>query len=390
MKTATHAILAVAALVAASAGGAAEHTGPGRKTMAGRSGEQPRQQPVFVSGTEGYHTFRIPAVLVTPRGTLLAFCEGRKTSAADHGDVDLVSKRSTDGGRTWGPLQLVYEEGDTAKITIGNPCPVVDERTGVVWLAFCRDNRDVLVTHSTDDGVTWAPPTELTRLVKQPDWGWYATGPGIGIQLRTGRYAGRILVPCDHRERVGDAWIMHSHVFFSDDDGATWQLGGSAPQHTDECQVVELADGTLLLNMRNYWGTTGGQPEHGHRRTVCYSHDGGETWDEFSFAATLVEPVCQASLLGTDRGEQRVLLFSNPASRQRVNLTVRLSLDSGRTWPYARVLHPGPSAYSCLAALPDGRFACLYERGLHSPYETITFAVFSWAWLTGSPAPAGP
>ncbi|MFN4260963.1 MAG: exo-alpha-sialidase, partial [Gemmataceae bacterium] len=161
--------------------------------------EEPQQIDVYHSGKEGYHTFRIPALLMTQKGTLLAFCEGRKTSRADHGDIDLVLKRSSDGGQTWTPLQLVYEEGDTAKITIGNPCPVQDRETGVIWLPFTRDNDDVFVTHSRDDGQTWSEPVKITSAVKKSDWSWYATGPGVGIQMRTGPHAGRLIIPCDHR-----------------------------------------------------------------------------------------------------------------------------------------------------------------------------------------------
>ena len=142
-----------------------------------------QQVDVFQGGTEGYHTYRIPAIVLTNKNTLLAFCEGRKTGAGDHGDMDLMLRRSTDGGKTWQPMQLVYEEGGDAKITIGNPCPVVERTTGTIWLPFCRNNDRVFITHSTDDGETWAAPAEITGAVKKPDWGWYATGPGHGIQL---------------------------------------------------------------------------------------------------------------------------------------------------------------------------------------------------------------
>ncbi len=153
------------------------------------------QVDVFTSGTGGYHTYRIPAVVLTGENTLLAFCEGRKTGRGDHGDLDLVLRRSTDGGKTWQPTQLVHEEGRTEKITIGNPCPVVDRTTGTVWLPFCRDNDRVLMTNSTDDGRTWSKPVEITKDVKRPHWGWYATGPGHGIQTADGR----LRLPCRSR-----------------------------------------------------------------------------------------------------------------------------------------------------------------------------------------------
>ena len=179
--------------------------------------DEPLRRDVFVAGTDGYHTFRIPSLLGTPAGTLLAFCEGRKTGRGDHGDLDLVLRRSADGGRTWGPLELVYEEGGDAKITIGNPCPVVDQATGAIWFPFCRDNRDVLVTHSTDDGRTWSKPRDITADVKPKHWGWYATGPGVGIQLQRGPHQGRLVIPCDHREPLEGRQATVSHCFFSDD-----------------------------------------------------------------------------------------------------------------------------------------------------------------------------
>ncbi len=131
---------------------------------------EPIKVAVFISGTDGYHTFRIPSVIATPKGSLLASCEGRKSNRRDHGDLDLVMKRSTDAGKTWGPLEIIYEEGGDTKITIGNPCPVIDESTGRIWMPFCRNNDDVLVTFSNDDGQTWSKPVEITNDVKKPEW----------------------------------------------------------------------------------------------------------------------------------------------------------------------------------------------------------------------------
>src|SRR5262245_16190531 len=124
-------------------------------------------------------------------------------------------------------MRLVYEEGGARAITIGNPCPVVDRETGAVWLTFCRDNDDVLVTSSTDDGRTWAVRRRNTERVKPAGWGWYATGPGVGIQLLRGPHRGRLIIPCDHGETIHGRRVMHSHVIFSDDHGRTWDLGGT-------------------------------------------------------------------------------------------------------------------------------------------------------------------
>ncbi len=339
----------------------------------------PEQVEVFASGKEGYHTYRIPAIVVTNQGTLLAFCEGRKTGRADHGDLDLVLRRSTDGGRTWQAMQLVHEEGGNAKITIGNPCPVVDRSTGTVWLPFCRNNDRVLITHSRDDGKTWADPADITSHVKKPAWGWYATGPGHGIQLTDGR----LLVPCDCRlkETSADrrAWkkIGYSHVFFSDDHGKSWQLGETTSQGMNECEAVELADGSLLLSMRHYRGPK--------QRAFARSNDRGRTWSEPELHPQVHCPTCQASLqrfsLPTENGKDRIL-YSGPGGPGRTHMTVRLTYDEGKSWPVARVIHPGPAAYSDLVVLKDGTIGCLYERGEKHPYEGIVFARFTLGWLT--------
>ncbi|MBI4606777.1 MAG: exo-alpha-sialidase [Planctomycetes bacterium] len=341
-------------------------------------GSELEQADVFVSGRDGYHTFRIPAVLLTPGGTLLAFCEGRKKGTSDTGDIDLVLRRSRDGGKSWGALETVWDDGPN---TIGNPCPLVDASTGTIWLPLTRNlgedseeeilsgtakgSREAWITRSDDDGATWAKPAEITKAVKGPDWTWYATGPGCGIQLRSGR----LLVPCDHA--VARTKMRRSHVIYSDDRGATWRLGGVLGDLTNECQVVERADGSLLLNMRSYHGKS--------RRAVATSRDGGLTWTEPALDLALVEPVCQASLIRLRDG---ALLFSNPASTKREKMTVRLSRDEGKSWPGSRLLHGGRAAYSALTPLPGGGIGCLYERGEKSPYETITFARFSLGWLS--------
>ncbi len=347
------------------------------------------QQAVFESGTEGYHTFRIPSLIVSPSGNLIATCEGRKTGRGDHGDLDLVMKRSTDLGKTWSSLKVIYEEGGDQKITIGNPCPVVDQETGTIWMPFCKNNDQVFMTHSNDDGVTWEPPIEITSQVKKPDWSWYATGPGVGIQLTRGTYNGRLVIPCDHRELSDGKSVKRSHCFYSDDHGKTWQLGESVADHTDECQIAELHDGRLMINMRNYWAVEGGKPEHGGKRSFALSDNGGKSWGELQFHPKLVEPVCQASFHrhNSDAYRKSPLLFSNPAStNKRSQLTIRMSTDQGKTWPIARTIHEGPSAYSCLTTLSDRSVGCLFEAGKSGPYEKIIFARFSLPWLQESKA----
>ncbi|MBZ0258158.1 glycoside hydrolase, partial [bacterium] len=209
------------------------------------------QQDLFVSGENGYASYRIPSLLVSKQGSLLAFCEGRKNSSSDHGDIDLVERRSTDGGATWSQQSIVYEEGGGQNITIGNPCPVVDQDTGRIWMTYCRDNDDVFALYSDDDGVSWSKPVSITSSVKKPGWSWYATGPGVGIQKKMEPHKGRLIIPCDHREAVNGQSVKMSHIFYSDDGGETWELGGTVGLHTDECQLVELSNGDLMINMRN-------------------------------------------------------------------------------------------------------------------------------------------
>lgn len=333
----------------------------------------------FRAGTDGYFAFRIPALVITNRGTLLAFCEGRKTSLSDDGDNDLVLRRSFDAGRTWGPLQLVHEEGGDAVVTIGNPCAVVDRATGVVWLTMNRKNGRVLVTSSSDDGQTWAAPRDITADVSRPGWGWYAMGPGCGIQLTVSSsnvsgsnhsHPGRLVIPANHRTTPDRSGPSSSHVIFSDDHGRTWQLGGTVGPHTNECQLAELGDGRLLINCRNHRGRAPGNPDGNPdlagRRITAESSDAGLTWSEPALAAALIEPTCQAGLIRlakpTTTGQAR-LVFTNPASTTaRTQLTIRLSDDDGRTWPRSLLLEAGSSGYSSPAELADGRIGVLYER----------------------------
>lgn len=340
------------------------------------------QTDVFVSGQDGYHTYRIPAVIRAQDGALLAFCEGRKSGGGDSGNIDLLMKRSRDGGRTWSAQQVVWDDDAN---TCGNPCPVLDESTGTLWLLLTRNlgadrerdiaartakgTRTVWVTHSTDQGATWAKPSEITSTTKDPSWTWYATGPGVGIQLKSGAHSGRLVIPCDHNYDDPDEkkHLSGSHVIYSDDHGKTWQLGGTIRPRVNECQVVELHDGrgTLLMNMRS---------NHGRNlRAQATSTDGGATWTAPVDAPALIEPVCQGSII---RAEPDLLLFSNPAAKTRTNLTVKASADDGKTWREVAVLHEGPSAYSSLVALGAGEAGCLYERGARRAYEKITFARF--------------
>lgn len=328
------------------------------------------QDDIFISGHDGYHTFRIPALVVSKSGAVLAFCEGRKNSSSDSGDIDLVLKRSADSGETWGKMQLVWGDGQN---TIGNPCPVVDRDTGAIWLAFTLNNDGVFVMKSTDEGATWEKPGEITGDVKLPDWTWYATGPGHGIQLK----CGRLLIPCDHRIRGLPRPDSLAHVIYSDDHGATWKLGGSLSKKTNECEAVETVDGAVYLSIRSKHGK--------NRRIYAWSKDGGESWSDVEFDGTLISPQCQASIVRfTDeqRHDRNRVLFSNPAATSRTRMTVRISYDECKTWNVGRVLHEGPSAYSNLCIASDMTICCLYERGDKHAYERLTFARFNIEWLS--------
>ncbi len=364
-----------------------------------RAAGEPVKEPIFISGQGEYHTYRIPSLLVSKRGALLAFCEGRKSGSGDAGNIDLLLRRSLDQGRTWEPVQTVWDDGPN---TCGNPCPVLDRDTGTIWLLLTwnrgddrepqiiaqtsKDTRRVFVTCSTNEGATWAAPREITREVKRDQWTWYATGPGAGIQIENGAHRGRLVIPCDHIEAGSKRY--YSHVIYSDDRGQSWKLGGSTPgDQVNECEVAELAGGRLLLNMRNY--------DRAQRtRQSAVSADGGLTWTDQRHVPELVEPICQASLRRhswPSGARPGVLLFSNPASSKRERLTLRASFDDGATWPAARLLEAGPSAYSCLAVLPNGEVGALYETGQANPYERLVFARLSVEWIrAGGDGASGP
>lgn len=334
------------------------------------------QQDIFEAGKGGYHTYRIPAIVVTTNGTVLAFCEGRKDGTGDSGRIDLLLRRSTDGGKSWEAQKLLREDGDNV---CGNPTPVVDRVTGKVFLLTTWnrgldtermildgksvEGRRVFVMESGDNGATWSEPVEITASVKRPHWRWYATGPCNGIQLK----GGRLLIPANHSDHSDQAKHHYrSHVFYSDDHGVSWKLGGVQEEKTNESTLVELSDGLVIQNMRSYHGR--------NARAIAASSDAGLTWSGVVLDTNLVDSVCQASIFRHSNG---AVLFSNPAATKREKMTVRVSGDEGRTWSVLSRLHDGPSAYSCLAEIPGGVGLCLYERGEKTPYEKITFAKFA-------------
>ena len=332
---------------------------------------------LFESGSNGYNTFRIPAIITTKNGTILAFAEGRKNTSSDTGDIDLVMKRSEDKGKTWSDLAVIWDDDENV---CGNPAPVQDARTGNIFLLSTwnlgsdhepmiidqtsKDTRRIYLLVSSDDGLTWSLPDEITPSVKLENWTWYATGPCHGIQLREGENKGRLIIPCDHIEAVTGKYF--SHIIYSDNSGKTWNLGGTTPQDkVNESTVAELPGGRLMLNMRNYDRTQ-------KNRKVSFSNDGGLIWSNISPDPVLIEPICQASLLFIPSSKK--LLFCNPASEdKREKMTLRISNDEGKTWMVTKVLYEGPAAYSDMTSLNNGELACLYEAGEQSPYEGIVF-----------------
>jgi|GEM_PF-1298769 len=349
----------------------------------------PRTLDLFVGGREGVDTYRIPALLSAPDSSLLAFCEARKISIEDASPTDLVMRRSEDGGQTWGPMQtLVRGEGDEA---VMNPCAVMDRSTATVLL-FCIKahysgpdrHRHYLLT-SRDSGRTWEKPQDISGIIANYDPS-FVFGPGTGIQMENGR----LVIP-GYSGTFDDATSSgyFSRVLYSDDHGQHWNLGPRVPEFADESQVVELAGGRLMLNMRGDMGKG--------CRGIALSEDGGASWSRCYWEKSLNECPCQAAFLRArldDTTNKGCLLFSNPDNHgekfgvvERDRMTVRLSYDEGVTWPVKRLIHPGPSSYSSLVQLPDGDIGMLYEGGLNHRREWIRFVRFSLQWLTGEPEP---
>ena len=314
-------------------------------------------QIIFKKHQDGYNMFRIPTIVQTKSGKLLAFCEGRG-SLRDGGNIDLVMKSSTDNGLTWSQLKLIWND---AKNTCGNPSPVVDIETGAVLVVATLNNDKVFLLKSKDEGSTWEKPKDITEGTKLPEWKWYASGPVHAIQLTNSSYKNRIVVPCNHTVLGKDKHI--SHCIFSDDNGETWNLGESvAAEQTDECTVAELSDGSLILNMRN-------NDRRLPNRKIAQSFDGGKSWTIPVYDSTLVEPICQGALLQYDT---ETLLFSNPKNKKsRKNLTLSISKDGGKTWLKTILIHRKKSAYNDIVKLENGDLLCIYETGWFLPYARI-------------------
>ncbi len=349
-----------------------------------------------------YHSFRIPSIVRSTQGTLIAFAEGRQCSAADFGNINLVYKRSFDHGKTWTKLAEVVGSGAG---TWGNPTAVVDEATGTIWLFMnwnaenisqnastnpCTGNatsavgsgdRPVFVSKSTDDGASWTKPVDMTAALQPGGMGWDAVGPGVGIYTSVGASAGRLIIPATHRN------------IYSDDHGATWKYK-SVPGGTGESTVVELSDGKLLRNDRavgSTWNTA-------KRRWLSTGTIEG-SFPAFAPHDTLLDPRVEGSAIRYSTDTHRIF-FLNPASTvQRCKMRVRISYDDGATWPISRQLHDMLTAtqtcdrhlggYSSMAKTADYHVAALVERlesdGVHHGIEVHRFNL-PWV-LDGTPEP---
>ncbi|NEU07036.1 exo-alpha-sialidase [Flavihumibacter sp. R14] len=323
----------------------------------------------LVFSPEGqYASLRIPSLVITKKGTLLAFAEGRIGTASDWSEMDLLLKRSEDGGNTWGSAVIIAakKKGPTSNATpiIGND--------GTIHLLYQRDYANAYYTFSKDDGKTWSEHTDITyafdAFKPEYDWKVLAPGPGHSIQLKNGRLVVPVwlsdpnkLVP--HRSH-GPSCVA---TIYSDDQGKTWKRGdivaNNSPELKDpnESMAVQLDDGRVMLHMRT--------PDAKRLKAVSYSPDGATNWTKPVFDEELFEPVCMSSLIkvpARKKSGTSILLFSNPDSRSipknpRKNLTVKLSYDQGQSWPVQKVLNEGPSGYSDMAVGPDGTVYCLYE-----------------------------
>ncbi len=368
---------------------------------------------LFEAGKGGYEIYRIPGLAVTRKGTVLAYCEARKTARGDWGTIDIHLRRSEDGGRSFSatrkiaevpgphrknPVALAQNLSTDGQVTYNNPVAIPDSKTGAVHFVFCYEYMRAFYMRSDDDGRTFTPPVEITAAFEgfRPhyDWKVLATGPGHGIQLS----GGRLVIPI---------WISlgtggHAHrpsvaaTIYSDDHGKSWRAGEIALPDTPEFVIpnetcaVELADGRVMLNARS--------ESKAHRRIVTTSKNGATGWSKPRFHDQLLEPICMGSMVRLSKKKNR-LMFVNPdnlevsrgnpvagKNRDRRNVSVQLSYDEGETWPVKKSLETGWSGYSDIAVAKDGTILCLYERGGlgddHFRSAALTLARFDLAWLT--------
>ncbi len=362
-----------------------------------RAAPAPEFFDVFPANSNGVTRHRIPGVIVTTKGTVLAYCEARINNSSDWGEIEVHLRRSTDGGRTWdAPRRIAHrgtrlegnprkKQGGEREQTVNNPVAIVDRVTGAIEFVYCVNYARAFAMRSTDDGVTWSEPVEITASFepfrRHYDWKVIATGPGHGIQLKSGRLVVPIWLAYGG---VGDHGPSGAGTIYSDDHGKTWRAGDIAVPNAgdysspNETMLTELSDGRVMLVTRSL--------SKANRKIVTMGPDGATRWEKPVFHEQLWEPRCMASIT-SHPSRSGTLLFSNPhtlppspgGKSARENLSIKLSRDDGKTWPVNRTLDAGPSAYSDLAVLPDGRVLCLYEAG-----NDIRLARFDLAWVEGA------
>jgi sialidase-1 len=379
------------------------------RVMAAPVGEQFESTNLWNASIGGYQTYRIPGIVATKRGVIIAYTSARRTlELGDWSNIDIVLRRSVDGGRTWEPSRRIA--GDSHGTT-DNPVAIVDRQTGTIHFLFQKNYARCYYMQSKDDGRTFSEPVDITAVFEKfrPEYDWHVIAPGVGhaIQLRSGR----LLVPVWLAIGAPEGPIARAHrpsavaTIYSDDHGKTWNRGEilsiDSPEtpNPSESMAVQLADGTVMMNIRNESTL--------HRRLVSISPDGISHWSKPKFDDQLFEPVCAASIVRYSThppDDRNRILFSNPDSEgipgvgahqfhARQILTVRMSYDEGQTWPVKKVIDPGVTGYSDLAVAPDKTIYCIYEAGANRGHETdnshITVARFNLAWLT-SQTTTGP
>ncbi|CAF0755329.1 unnamed protein product [Adineta ricciae] len=329
---------------------------------------------VFARGEGNYYCVRIPSVMTTVKGTLIAFGEARMFTCQDNTDIDIVYKRSLDNGRTWSDLQVLYRGNSSGENFnwVGNFAPVQLKYNQRILVPFCRNNLVPMQTYSDDDGLTFAPPQIIPNIAK-PNWKWLALGPPSGILLQSNR----ILVPGDYsiNSNVRAGSLSTGFVMLNDFNGQIdkWYLGGEYNldnYYPNEGQAVELlpSNNSIFINARS----------HTTKRIGAYSTNGGITFDKVTVLNTLVEPLhgCEGSTLY--HPSTRQLFYSGLAvtSNIRANLSLHISNDNGETWSYIKAICPGPSGYSSLTTLTDQSIGMLYEKGstMGSP-DSLTFTI---------------
>lgn len=369
------------------------------------------KQELFTVGEDpAFKIYHIPGIVVTAKGSVLAWCEARR-DGSDWDDIQILLRRSTDDGKTWSPPQsivnvpgpkkknafaLQLKHTDPTTVTYNNPVLIAD-RDGTVHMLFCLEYERCFYQRSTDDGLTWSQPTEITAAFdafkKHYDWKVLATGPNHSIQHKTGR----LVVPVWLSTGTGGNAHRPSvtATLYSDDQGQTWQAGDIAVPCTDEwinpneTVAIELNDGRVMLNVRS--------ESKAHRRLITTSPDGATNWSTPKFDDALIEPICMAGIVRYQHAGQSLILFSNPhnleggregkpepgKSRDRKNLSLKLSRDEAQTWQVNKLLEDGPSAYSDLAVTPAGTILCFYGAGnkRHFSGSTLRLARFNLEWL---------